>query len=480
MGLPHALPSLLLHWHESLSFVLFPNKEGMFMNGDITTRGLPLGEAFSHHLRAFWNPVAACELSSSPDGTQLAVICSDGSVRVIDAQTGNEHYRFIGSRRRIGPLIVDDPLPAKCAAWSPDGLCLAVGYEDGSIRIWDLAFQDEQLCWEWHTDRVTYLAWSPDGQAVASIENDATLGVWEAATGEARFIYQGPEERIKPPQFIYPYYCSWSPSSEYLAVACSDSTIRVLTAENGEEEALLHCERTAEVVSWSPVGACILVLFNQEAAVWNPFENHFQSLMHSEIPLQLAAWSPDGVHIALGSEEWVGMWKWEDLYEGRLDQGLAYYGKDIHSASWLPDHMLALAGAQGIMLVPVGTQRNEKAMPKPDDLFALLYDPNDGSSRKRAHSHYLIVTAAKAYGDASPGSILAKTCEHVLAHVGRYGGFGAGELDVLYHTRKRELEHARLDPACEQARLLDLQECVRFMETIQRIQRTPLEQLPVL
>jgi WD40 repeat protein len=358
---------LLLYWREALSLafdVFSPRKRRrMFMNSNTSIGGLPLGEAFSHHLRAFWNPVTARELYSSPDGTQLAVICGDGSVRVINAQTGSEHCRFIGSRRRIGPLIVDNPLSAKCAAWSPDGLRLAVGYEDGSIRIWDLAFQDEQLSWEWHTASVTLLAWSPDGQAIASVGDDVALGVWEAATGEERFIYQGPEP-VKPSELgAYPYHCSWSPDSGRLAVACSDCTVRVLTAEIGEEEALLHCEGTAETLSWSPVGACVLVLVsNQGTAVWNPFENHFQPLIHLETPLQLAAWSSDGAYVALGSQEWVGMWRWEDLVEGRLHQGLAYYGRNIHGISWLPDYTLALAGAQGIVLASVGTQGDEIAM----------------------------------------------------------------------------------------------------------------------
>lgn len=451
------------------------------MNNHTTIGSLALREAFSHHLRAFWNPVTALELYSSPDGTQLAVICGDGSVRVIDALTSSERCRFIGSRRRIGPIIVDDPVKAKCAAWSPDGLRLAVGYEDGSIRIWDMAFQDEQLCWEWHTGSVTHLVWSPDGQAVASIGDDAALGVWEAATGEERFIYQGPEERVKPPLFVYPYHCSWSPNSEYLAVACSDSTIRVLTAEIGEEEMLLHCEGTVETFSWSPVGACVLMLIpNQGAAVWNPFENHFQPLVHLEAPLQLAAWSPDGAYVALGSEEWVGIWKWEDLLEGQFHQGLAYYGRNIRSVSWLPDHTPALADAEGVMRVSVGTQSDEIAMAQRGDLIALKYDPNDDSSRLRAHSHYLIVIAAKAYGDASPGSILARTCERVLSHVGRYAWWGSGELDALYHGRQRELESARLDSSCEQGKLRDLEESARLMETIRRIQCTPLEQLPPL
>ncbi|HEU5378540.1 MAG TPA: hypothetical protein VFV38_24220 [Ktedonobacteraceae bacterium] len=450
------------------------------MNNHTTIGDLQLGEAFSRPLRAFWNPVTVLELYSSPDGTQLAVICDDGSVRVIDVQTGREHCRFIGSRRRIGPLIIDNPVTARCAAWSPDGQRLAVGYGDGSIRIWDLALQDEQFCREWHTGSVTHLVWSPDGQAVASVGDDAAVGVWEAATGGERFIYQGPEEWVAPSRFGYPYHCSWSPNGEHLAVACADKTIRVLAAEIGEEEALLRCESTAELVSWSPVGACMLMLFKQGVAVWNPFEDHFQSLIQLEAPLQLAAWSSDGAYVVLGSQECLGIWTWEDLSEGRLSHGQAYYGKDIHSVSWLPDHTLALAGTEGILLASVGAQSNDRAIAKSGDLFALKYDPNDESSRLRAHSHYMIIVAAKAYGDASPGSTLARTCEGVLFHVGRYAWWGSGELDALYHTRQRELESARLDPSCEQSKMRDLEESVRFMESIRRILYTPLEQLPIL
>ncbi len=456
---------------------------------NMITGGPPLGEAFSRSLRAFWNLVDPQELYSSPDGTQLAVICSDGSVRVVDAPTSSERCRFIGSRRRLGPFMVDNPVTAKCAAWSPDGLRLAVGYEDGTIRIWDLAFQDEQLGWEWHSGNVTHLAWSPDGQFVASVGDDAALGVWEAATGEEYFIYQGPDEPGNSPPFgAYPYECTFAPDSRHLAVACSDSTIRVLivdpdeatTTEIGGEVAILRCSDLAETLAWSPVGACMLVLSSRVAAVWNPFEDHFQPLVHAGVPLRLVAWSSDGGGVALGSEESVGMWRWEDLFEGRIDQGLAYYGKGIRSISWLRENELALACAQEITLASVGTLFGESAGGQRGGLFTLKYDPNDSSAGARAHYHYMIVVAANAYGRAPSGSTLAKTCERVLAHLGRYPTSEPGELEVLHAERQKALEAARLDLSCERTALQDLEASVRLMETLWHIQRTPLEQLPLL
>jgi len=446
--------------------------------------GLSLGEAFPHPLRAFWNPVAVLELYSSPDGTQLAMIGDDGCVRVIDAQTGAERLRFIGSRRRIGALIADTPLAASCAAWSPDGERLAVGYEDGSIRIWNLALQEEHLSWAWHSDRITCLSWSPDGQAVASVGDDLALGVWEATSGEERFIYQGPEEWIKPLKPTYPYTCTFAPDSGRLAVACSDSTVRVLTAEDGEEVAFLRCTPLGDELCWSPAGESLLVLIaNQGVAGWNPTEDLFQTLLTTSAPLQRMAWSPDGTYVAVssGSREWVGIWKWEDLLEGRLQQGVAYEGKGIRSVSWLRGHRLALSCAEGIILISAETPRDdEAALAQQKGLFTLKYDPNDSLWRSRAQSHYMIIVAAKAYYEAAPGSILAQTCERVIFLVGKNTWWVSGELDVLSYKLQREVESARLDPSCAEATLRDKEESVRLLETIRRIGCTQLEQLPPL
>jgi WD40 repeat protein/predicted acylesterase/phospholipase RssA len=77
---------------------------------------------------------------------------------------------------------------AYCLAWSPDGRLLAVGYKDGTLRLWNA--DEGWLSWEGPAHpggsdpNVNVLAWSPDGKLLASCGNDFRIALWRL-TGEA-------------------------------------------------------------------------------------------------------------------------------------------------------------------------------------------------------------------------------------------------------------------------------------------------------
>ena len=73
-------------------------------------------------------PVAA--VAFSPDGAMLATAGADGSIRLWDVATQQE----------VGTPMTAGPEPVYALAFSPDGAMLATAGADGSARLWDVAF----------------------------------------------------------------------------------------------------------------------------------------------------------------------------------------------------------------------------------------------------------------------------------------------------------------------------------------------------
>jgi WD40 repeat protein len=72
-----------------------------------------------------------------------------------------------------------DRSPASAVALSPDGRVLAIGREDGTIELWDVASHSRRDAVRIHTERVTTLAFSPDGGRLASGGADSRVVVWD-------------------------------------------------------------------------------------------------------------------------------------------------------------------------------------------------------------------------------------------------------------------------------------------------------------
>ena len=67
----------------------------------------------------------------------------------------------------------------------------AVGYADGSIRLWDAESKSVKITFNGHKRAVTALAFDPSGLRLASGSQDTDLIIWDivAETGLYRFVY---------------------------------------------------------------------------------------------------------------------------------------------------------------------------------------------------------------------------------------------------------------------------------------------------
>lgn len=64
-------------------------------------------------------------------------------------------------------------------AFSADGVILASGSADQSVKLWNAITGDLVAILTGHTDRISGLAFSPDGTTLASGSYDRTVKLWD-------------------------------------------------------------------------------------------------------------------------------------------------------------------------------------------------------------------------------------------------------------------------------------------------------------
>ncbi|KAG2038631.1 WD40-repeat-containing domain protein [Suillus americanus] len=69
-------------------------------------------------------------------------------------------------------------------ALSPNGRTVAIGSNDGEVRLWDVETRKVIPKWMGHTSVVRSLCWSADGNQVGSGSRDGTARVWDVKSGE--------------------------------------------------------------------------------------------------------------------------------------------------------------------------------------------------------------------------------------------------------------------------------------------------------
>jgi WD40 repeat protein len=234
-------------------------------------------------------------------------------------------------------------------SFSPGGEMLAMGFQNGVIRLWETSEGSTLQTLEGHTDSITRLAFSPDSNLLASASRDDTVRVWGISEGLELHSHE---------------YQDWitslafSPGGETLAVSTAES-IHLWGTSSGENIDHLTYGNDARKVEFSLDGSALMVETPLGATVWDLAEQ--RQLFDLEKPyagwVTDASFSPDGNVIAAAyyrleeqPHQVIGLWDANGGHLLEIFERISVLGDVAFSPSG--DH-LATTSADSVVVVNV-------------------------------------------------------------------------------------------------------------------------------
>ncbi|EFA83826.1 WD40 repeat-containing protein [Heterostelium album PN500] len=156
----------------------------------------------------------------SPDGTGLASVSGDTTLRLWDLNTQTPSFTCKGHTNWVLQV-----------AWSPDGKKIATGGMEGDIRIWNpLTGKQVGSTLKGHTKFITGLAWepfhlNPKCVRLASSSKDATVKIWDTESNHCLMTLSGHTMSVT--------CLKWSGES-MIYTGSQDRTIRVYNTNEGK------------------------------------------------------------------------------------------------------------------------------------------------------------------------------------------------------------------------------------------------------
>ncbi len=286
-----------------------------------------LVEISPHHIATFDEHTSGVHsVAFLSDGVTLATGSWDGTVKLWD----------VVSQQDIATLKVHTYTSAM--TFSSDKRTLAAGSWDGTVKLWDVETERDIATFR-HTDEVTSVSFSPDGAILATGSRDGTVKLWDVATHRDIGTFEDYTSRVTSVAF--------SPvDATLLATGSWDRTVKLWDVETQQNIGTFE-EHTGGVtsVAFSRDGSTLATgSWDRTVKLWDITTRvNFVTLGHGDHVLSVA-FSSDDTTLASGTVAGtVELWDMSGLMGVRLE---AVAEIDI------PDPNLRAAIAEAIGLPP--------------------------------------------------------------------------------------------------------------------------------
>jgi WD40 repeat protein len=252
------------------------------LNRPVGERDSALLRTFAGHIDRVWS------VAFSPDGKHIVSGSWDRTVKVWDAQTGQQALSLEGHTNAVLSVC-----------FSPDGKRLVSGSGDWTLKVWDAQTGQQVLELKGHTGLIWSVAFSADGKRITSGSSDQTVKVWDAQTGQQVLELNGHTSGVSS--------VSFSADGKRIGSGSSDQTVKVWDAQTGQQVLELK-GHTGEVrsVAFSLDGRTIASgsddwtvrlwdAVTGDLIAWRPFQGAIRSLWFHPKAQQLSVADDGGM-----------------------------------------------------------------------------------------------------------------------------------------------------------------------------------------
>lgn len=202
------LPSTFKAHTDSLhALAISPDGETFVSGGDTTIkvwRSTFLRRSFKGHT----DVIKCIAISPNPDGVTLASGSFDRTIKLWHLHTGALRKTFELHSNWVNSLAI-----------SPNEETLVSGSTDGTIQFWDLHAEELRTTFQGHSDTINCVAISPEGKTLVSGSWDKTVKLWNLETGSLITTLEGHSSEVT--------CAAISPDGQTLFTGSRDKTIKL-------------------------------------------------------------------------------------------------------------------------------------------------------------------------------------------------------------------------------------------------------------